>query len=34
LTIVRVAYDVETAARKIIAAGLPPRQAARLFLGR
>jgi diadenosine tetraphosphatase ApaH/serine/threonine PP2A family protein phosphatase len=34
LTIVRVAYDVEAAARKIIAAGLPPRQAARLFLGR
>jgi len=34
LTIVRVPYDVEAAARKIIAAGLPPRQAARLFLGR
>lgn len=34
LTYVRVPYDVETAAQKILAAGLPMRLAARLFLGR
>ena len=34
LTFVRVAYDIEAAARKIRAAGLPEFLAARLFLGR
>ena len=34
VTFHRVAYDVETAARKIVAAGLPPRLASRLFEGR
>jgi diadenosine tetraphosphatase ApaH/serine/threonine PP2A family protein phosphatase len=34
LTTVRVPYDVETAAQKIIAAGLPPPLAARLHIGR
>ena len=34
LTTVRVPYDVESAAQKIVAAGLPPRLAARLHLGR
>ena len=34
LTSVRVAYDIDSAAQKIIAAGLPPRFAARLHLGR
>ncbi len=34
LTTVRVPYDVEAAARKIADAGLPPRLAARLSLGR
>jgi diadenosine tetraphosphatase ApaH/serine/threonine PP2A family protein phosphatase len=34
LTSVRIAYDIESAAQKIIAAGLPPRFAARLHLGR
>ena len=34
LTIIRVPYDVEAAAQKIEAAGLPPRLAARLRLGR
>ncbi len=33
LTTVRVPYDVETAAQKIVAAGLPPQLAARLRLG-
>jgi diadenosine tetraphosphatase ApaH/serine/threonine PP2A family protein phosphatase len=33
LTYVRVAYDIESAARKIEAAGLPARLAARLFEG-
>jgi diadenosine tetraphosphatase ApaH/serine/threonine PP2A family protein phosphatase len=33
LTYVRVPYDIDTAARKITAAGLPPRLAARLALG-
>jgi diadenosine tetraphosphatase ApaH/serine/threonine PP2A family protein phosphatase len=33
LTYVRVAYDIESAARKILAAGLPPVLAARLFEG-
>jgi diadenosine tetraphosphatase ApaH/serine/threonine PP2A family protein phosphatase len=34
LTTVRVPYDVEAAAQKIAAAGLPPRLAARLHVGR
>jgi diadenosine tetraphosphatase ApaH/serine/threonine PP2A family protein phosphatase len=34
LTTIRVPYDVEQAARKILAAGLPPRLAARLHHGR
>ena len=34
VTFHRVAYDIEAAARKILAAGLPPRLAARLFEGR
>ena len=34
LTTVRVPYDVEAAAQKIVAAGLPPRLATRLRLGR
>lgn len=34
VTFHRVAYDVETAARKIVAAGLPPRLASRLLEGR
>ncbi|HZY13865.1 MAG TPA: metallophosphoesterase family protein [Beijerinckiaceae bacterium] len=34
LTSVRVPYDIETAAQKILAAGLPLRFAARLHLGR
>jgi diadenosine tetraphosphatase ApaH/serine/threonine PP2A family protein phosphatase len=34
LTTARVPYDVESAAQKIVAAGLPPRLAARLHLGR
>jgi diadenosine tetraphosphatase ApaH/serine/threonine PP2A family protein phosphatase len=34
LTTMRVAYDVETAAGKIVDAGLPPRLAARLYEGR
>jgi diadenosine tetraphosphatase ApaH/serine/threonine PP2A family protein phosphatase len=33
LTYVRVPYDIESAARKILAAGLPPLLAARLFEG-
>lgn len=34
LTIIRVPYDVDAAAQKILAAGLPPRLAARLLVGR
>jgi diadenosine tetraphosphatase ApaH/serine/threonine PP2A family protein phosphatase len=34
LTYVRVPYDLDTAARKIRAAGLPPRLADRLYEGR
>jgi diadenosine tetraphosphatase ApaH/serine/threonine PP2A family protein phosphatase len=34
LTLRRVAYDIDTAARKIVAAGLPPRLASRLYEGR
>jgi diadenosine tetraphosphatase ApaH/serine/threonine PP2A family protein phosphatase len=34
VTFRRVSYDVEAAARKILAAGLPPRLASRLFEGR
>jgi diadenosine tetraphosphatase ApaH/serine/threonine PP2A family protein phosphatase len=34
LTTIRVPYDVETAAQKVAAAGLPPRLAARLRIGR
>jgi hypothetical protein len=30
----RVAYDIETAQKKILDAGLPPRVAARLAVGR
>jgi diadenosine tetraphosphatase ApaH/serine/threonine PP2A family protein phosphatase len=33
LTYMRVPYDIESAARKILAAGLPPLLAARLFEG-
>lgn len=33
LTYIRVPYDVETAARKIVAAGLPQRLASRLMRG-
>ena len=33
LTYVRVRYDIDTAANKIKAAGLPPRLAARLAFG-
>jgi diadenosine tetraphosphatase ApaH/serine/threonine PP2A family protein phosphatase len=34
VTVHRVAYDIEAAARKIVTAGLPPRLASRLFEGR
>jgi diadenosine tetraphosphatase ApaH/serine/threonine PP2A family protein phosphatase len=34
LTLRRVAYDIDNAARKIVAAGLPPRLASRLYEGR
>jgi diadenosine tetraphosphatase ApaH/serine/threonine PP2A family protein phosphatase len=34
LTYVRVAYDIDTAARKILRAGLPAPLARRLYLGR
>ena len=34
LTYVRIPYDLDTAARKIRAAGLPPRLADRLYEGR
>ncbi|MDF3061418.1 MAG: metallophosphoesterase [Microvirga sp.] len=33
LTYIRVAYDIDAAARKIVRAGLPPRLAARLYRG-